>query len=100
MERRLSVLKLILLVALAACAVVAVWNCWRLASKADSRSEKFRSLARIAAGVGGALFVLPLVAGVHGLGLKGFVAGGILCLLCNLFFVGKSSGATGGRSDL
>jgi predicted membrane channel-forming protein YqfA (hemolysin III family) len=99
MERRPGVLKPILLVALAACAVVTIWNSWRLASKADSRSKKFRSLARIAAGVGGALLVIPLVAGVHGLGLKGFVAGGILCLLCNLFFASRSSGATGGRSD-
>ena len=95
----MSVLKVILLVALAACAVVAVWNSWRLASKADSRAKRFRSLAKIAAGVGGALFVLPLVAGVHGLGLKGFFAGGIICLLCYLFFVNKSSGTTGGRSD-
>jgi type II secretory pathway component PulK len=66
MERGMSILTLILLVALAACAVVAAWNSWQLASKADSRSEKFRPLAKIAAGAGGMLIVLPLVTGIHG----------------------------------
>ena len=92
----MSVLTLILLVALAACAVVTAWNLWQLA-KADSRSKKFRNLAKITVGVGGALIVLPLVAGVHGWGLKLFVTGGILCFLWYLFLIYKSPGSTAGE---
>lgn len=98
MERRMSVLTLILLVALATSAVVAVRNSWQLLSKADSSSDKFRRLAKTAAGVGGVLIVIPLVAGVHGWGLKLFAAGSIICFLCYLFFF-YTPGSTSERSD-
>jgi hypothetical protein len=55
--------------------------------------------AKIAVGVGGALFVLPLVTGVHGWGLELFIAGGIICLLCYLFLTFKSPDSTAGKSD-
>lgn len=89
----MSLLTLIALVALTTCAVVAAWNSWQLASKADARSKKFR-LAKIAAGVGGALFVLPLEFGLHGWSLKLFTAGGIMCFLCYLFFMRPFGKAT------
>jgi hypothetical protein len=91
-------LTLILLVALAVCTVVVAWNVWQLA-KADSLSAKIRPSAKITAGVGGALFVLPLLTEVHGWGLELFLAGGIICLACYLFLLYKSPGAITGRSD-
>lgn len=97
---RMSVLTLILLVALAVCAVIAACNSWQLVSKTGSRAKKFCPLAKLAASVGGALIILPLVAGLHGWRLELLVAGGILCFLCYLFLTYKSSGPTTGKGKL